>query len=79
MSQLNDLDKVIQALRTVPEKKLRIIELTWKLVDKKGNVDFEKVADKQRDVNLAVAEAQAYVKQTDQAKNALRKVPGCPQ
>jgi len=75
MSEANDIERVIHALKTVPEKSLLIVELANEVTDKKGNLDFDKLIDRQREVNLGVAEAKAYVQATQKAVDALKKVP----
>ena len=73
--QRGDDDRVIQALATVPEKSLRIIELTRELVGPDGQVDYNKASERAPEINLAVAEAEAYVRGTARAIKALQKIP----
>lgn len=68
-------DRVIAALESTPEKRLRIIELTRELVGADGQIDHEKAAKRAPDVNLAVAEAEAYSRATSRAIDALRRLP----
>ena len=68
-------DRVLAALATVPETRLRLIELAWDLVDKEGRMDHDKVVKRQPEVNLAAAEAEAYVQATRSAVEALRGIP----
>lgn len=71
----SDADRVIRALTTVPEKRLRLIELVRQLVGPDGMVDHDKATEMAPEVNLAVAEATAYVQATARAMNALRQIP----
>ena len=71
----SDADRVIRALATVPEKSLRLIELINQLVGPDGQVDYTKAAEMAPEVNLAVAEASAYVQGTARATLALRRIP----
>lgn len=73
-SLVNEHDRVIAALASVPEKELRIIQLSRELLGPDGQVDHEKAARMVPEVNLAVAEAEAYTRSTSQALNALREL-----
>jgi len=75
MTETNDIERVIHALKTVPEKSLLIIEIANEVTDKKGSLDYNKLMEGQREVNLAVAEAKAYVQATQKAAQALKEVP----
>ena len=70
----NDTDLVIEALKKVPEKSLKIIELVNSLTLRDGDLDYEELAKIQPEVNLAVAEAKAYGAHTLMAVNALIRV-----
>ena len=63
--------EIIKALHTVPPKKLKIIELVNR-VTVKGKVDHSKINE--GELNLAHAEAHAYVKATQAAVHALREL-----
>lgn len=71
---MSDHDRVIAALATVPEKTLRIVELARELVGADGQLDTERAAAMAPEVNLAVAEANAYTRATAQAILALRGI-----
>ena len=75
MSEANDIERVIHALSTVPEKSLLIVEIANEVTDKKGAIVFDKLVDRQPEVNLAVAEAKAYVQGTQKAIQALKSMP----
>ena len=75
MSEADDIERVIHALNTVPEKSLLIVEIANEVTDKKGALDYDKLLDQQREVNLAVAEAKAYVQATQKAVQALKSLP----
>ena len=75
MSEANDIERVIHALSMVPEKSLLIVEIANEVTDKKGALDYDKLLDQQRAVNLAVAEAKAYVQATQKAVQALKSLP----
>ncbi len=71
MSEAEDIEKVVRALKKVPEKRLMIIELANAIPMKNGILDMKVLAAKQREVNLAVAEAKAYGSRTIMAVDAL--------
>ncbi len=71
----DDTDRVLRALATVPEKSLLIIELTRELVGPDGQVDYNKASERAAAVNLAVAEAEGYVRGTARAITALQQIP----
>ncbi len=73
MPQENN-ERVAQALMTVPEKQLLIFSLVWEVVGSDG-LDYDKVSDRQREINLAVAEGHAYARATERAITALRDLP----
>ena len=66
---------VVAILRRVPEKRLRVFELAGELLDARGDLDVDEAARRQPEVNLAVAEAKAYAAATQQASEALRRLP----
>ena len=66
---------MIAILRRIPEKRLRVFELAEELLDAQGDLDFDEAARRQPEVNLAVAEAKAYAATTQQAAEALRRLP----
>ncbi len=66
---------VVGILRRVPETRLRVLELAAELVDARGEIDLDEAARRQPEINLAVAEAQAYAAATTQAAEALRRLP----
>jgi PRTRC genetic system protein C len=67
---------VVAILRRVPEKRLRVFELAGELLDARGDLDVDEAARRQPEVNLAVAEAKAYAAATQQASEAVRRLPG---
>jgi hypothetical protein len=70
------LERMIAALQKVPEKKLLIIELANSIPVVDGDFDYTKLADKQLEINLAIAEAKAYGTHTIQAVDSLVRLKG---
>ena len=71
MSEAEDIERVVNVLRKVPEKKLLIIELANSIPVKNGIFDLKVLETKEREINLAVAEAKAYGASTLMAVDAL--------
>ncbi len=71
MTEAQDIDKLIVALKKVPAKHLRIIELANQIPIKYGELDYAQVAERQPEINLAIAEAKTYGSHTIQAVDAL--------
>jgi PRTRC genetic system protein C len=65
---------VAAVLRRVPERRLRVFELAAELLDAEGELDVDAAALRQPEVNLAIAEAEAYARATRQAVEALRRL-----
>lgn len=78
MGEAEDIEKITQALKTVPEKHLLIVDLARQVVNEKGELDYDLLADRQRDVNLAIAEAKAYSNATIRAIETLRGLKAHP-
>lgn len=74
MSEPENIKKVIAALESVREKKLLIIELANKVPMKDGQLDYEKLAAMQPEVNMAIAEAKMYGSHTLIAVDTLRRL-----
>lgn len=75
MSEVDDIQRVVAVLRTVPAKSLLIIELANQVILDGGEIDYDVLAARQNDVTLATAEAEAYARATAQATNTLAGLP----
>jgi len=71
VNESEDIERVVHALKSVPPKKLLIIELVNQLTIKYGELDYAELAERQPEINLAIAEAKAYGTHTIQAVDAL--------
>ena len=71
MSEADDIERLAEILRKVPEKRLLIIELANSIPIKNGLLDLNVLKAKQREINLAIAEAKAYGSRTILAVDAL--------
>lgn len=68
--------KVVAALRKIPEKRFLISELAPQLLDESGKVSVAKAVDRQPDVNLAIVEIQNYIQTTKAVRGVLSSIPG---
>jgi len=71
MSEPDNIERMVEILRKVPEKKLLLLDLANSIPIKHGLLDLNVMADKQREINLAIAEAKAYGSRTILAVDAL--------
>lgn len=72
MDEKETIERIVKAVRKVREKHLLIIDIANEATKEDGELDYDLLADRQRDVNLAVAEARAYSRATEQAVNSLK-------
>jgi len=66
-----DHNRVIQALRRVPETKLRLIALAREAVKDDGALDVEKLTFNMVELQSAIKEAQVYAEGTRKAVSCL--------
>ncbi len=74
MTETADIERVVVALKKVPEKRLLIIELANRIPMKDGQLDYDAVTAIQPEVNMAIAEAKMYGTQTLMAVDSLKRV-----
>ena len=74
MTEATDIERVVAALKKVPEKKLLIIDLANRISMKDGKLDYDAVTAIQPEVNMAIAEAKMYGTQTLMAIDSLKRV-----
>ena len=67
--------EVVAILRRVPETRLRVLELAAELIDQTGELDLDAAAARRPEINLAIAEVEAYTRATRQAVEAIRRLP----
>ena len=65
---------LVKALKKVPETRLSIIELTWKVAEKDGSLKPEIVAFHRKEIEQAVAQAEAYARETKEMTRWLLKL-----
>ena len=71
MTEAENIDRVVTALLKVPEKKLLIIEIAITIPIVNGELDYNELANRQLDINLAIAEAKVYGSHTLLAVDSL--------
>lgn len=71
MPETEDIERLVEILGRVSEKRLLIIDLANSIPIKNGLLDLKVLAEKQREINLAIAEAKAYGSRTILAVDAL--------
>lgn len=77
MSEPYTIEKLVKALERVPEKKLLIIDLVNEFASG-GEIDVDGLAEKEGEVNLAIAEAKMYGSHTLIAVNSLMNLEAKP-
>lgn len=73
---MTDTDRLITALRQVPEKRFLIAELAPGLMDRRGRVDVVKAIDAQAELNLAIVEVESYVRAVKSAAGNIGRISG---
>ncbi len=65
---------IINILKEVREVKLRIIPLTWELLDDNGHIDVRKASYNTKEVDAALEEAESYAQHTESAVSHLKNL-----
>jgi Tfp pilus assembly pilus retraction ATPase PilT len=76
MDQEQTINELVNALRAVPTKKLRILELANEIPLNNGAFDPYILDMKQKEIHLAIEEAKIYGSQTIEAVSALVTMRG---
>jgi len=69
-----DNNDIIRVLKRVPEFKLRLIDLAWRVVREDGSIDPEKLLAHEKELEEYTAEAEAYAQYTQEAVRCLRSL-----
>lgn len=70
----SDINRVVEVLKQVPEKRLMLIDLVNQVGTKYGELDYSKLDAIQPQLNLALVEAQAYSQATSNCVDALLRM-----
>ena len=65
---------IIEILKSIPEVKLKIIPLTWKLMAEDGRIDISKASYDTTEIDTALDEAEDYARQTGSAVSRLKNL-----
>jgi hypothetical protein len=65
---------IIDILKGVSEVKLKIIPLTWELLDENGHIDIKKASYNSKEVDAALEEAENYARTTESAVSHLKNL-----
>ena len=65
---------LIRALEMVPEKRLRLLELAWEVIDEDGELDPDQVVRLAAELEEAFQEARAYTHETEVVRWSLRRL-----
>ena len=68
---MGDINEI---LKGVPEVKLKVILLTWKLLGEDGRIDIRKASYDTTEVDAALEEAENYARQTGNAVSHLKNL-----
>ena len=71
MTEPEAIDRIITALLKTPEKRLLIIEIANTIPIVNGELDYAELANRQLEINLAIAEAKVYGAHTLMAVDSL--------
>lgn len=75
MSEAENINGIVSALGKVPEARLKLVELANRLKGEDGQLQYDGFGEIQGEINVAVAEARAYVRSAESVKLALRRLP----
>ena len=69
-------NEIVDIIRLVPEKRLKVFDFLADVMGPDGEVDFTTVVARKREVNLVTVEAQAYAASTQRAVAVIRETRG---
>ena len=68
------MSDIAEILKSVPEVKLKIVPLTWELLDESGHINIKKASYNVKEVDAALEEAESYAKTTESAVSHLKNL-----
>ena len=68
------MSDIVEILKSVPEVNLKIIPLTWELLDENGRIDIKKASYSSKEVDAALEEAESYARTTESAVSHLKNL-----
>lgn len=68
------MDNLVNALKRIPEVRLRLIDLAWEVARDDGSIDMDRLLQKVKEIDEAIAEARAYAETTRKASQCLMRL-----
>ena len=68
------MSDIVEILKSVPEVNLKIIPLTWELLDENGRIDIKQASYNSKEVDAALEEAESYARTTESAVSHLKNL-----
>jgi len=68
------MDNLVEALKQVPEVRLRLIDLAWQVTKDDGSIDADHLLSMSKELEEATHEARAYAEATRKAVSCLRNI-----
>ena len=68
------MSDIVEILKSVPEVNLKIIPLTWELLDENDRIDIKKASYNSKEVDAALEEAESYARTTESAVSHLKNL-----
>ena len=68
------MEPIIDYLLELPEIRLRLIPLSWELVNEDGTLNDQRVLFYQAELEQAIKEMEAYVREASKAVECLRSL-----
>ena len=69
-----ETSEIVRALREVPEVRLRLIEVAWKVTGDDGQLDYDVIRSISGALQEAFSEAREYVQSTRETVWALKQI-----
>jgi len=63
--------QLIRIIKDLPQVDLKLIDLSWKMVDENGNADIKKILPNSKLIEEAISQANSYIEDT---KFAIGKI-----
>jgi hypothetical protein len=67
-------ERLIELLRGLPETRLALLDLTWKLTGENGMLDPKRIAFNYVEMEKAISQAEAYTRETKEMTQCLTRL-----
>jgi len=68
------MDNLVNALKRIPEVRLRLIDLAWQVARDDGSIDMDRLLLNVKETDEAIDEARAYAETTGKASRCLMRL-----